>query len=113
MAPRCVRAGAQVTDPRFGRLAENFGEDPYLVSSFGLSAMAGIQGELGPHVNASTYIPDPVRHPICQVKHFAMYGASAKDSYTCAQQVSESALHEVYLVPWRELAAAGLRGVMA
>ena len=61
------------TDPRWGRLAENFGEDPYLVARFGVAAMTGIQGRgnTGRHANASSYMRDPVHHPFSQVKHFA------------------------------------------
>ena len=102
------------TDPRWGRLAENFGEDPLLVSLFGLAELQGIQGEqsTGPDVNASTYMVDPTNHPICQVKHFAAYGAFSKDSYTTAVQVSEAALFGVYLRPWLHLGTNGLRAVM-
>ena len=62
-----------ITDPRFGRLAENFGECPHLVAEFGFAAMAGIQGRrnVGPDINASTYMHDPLNHPFCQAKHFA------------------------------------------
>lgn len=102
------------TDPRFGRVAENFGEDPHLVSQFGFAALAGIQGRrnVGEGSNASTYLFDPVHHPFCQAKHYAGYGAFPKDSYTSAAGISERTLYEVYLVPWRELVGRGLRGVM-
>ena len=103
-----------VTDLRFGRLAENYGEDPHLVSAAGLAALAGIQGQsnVGTHKNASMYIVDPVHHPFCQAKHYAGYGASAKDGYTSAMEQSERTVFEVFLAPWRELVAHGLRAVM-
>ena len=107
---------AQVaTDPRFGRLAENYGEDPHLVSAMAVAEMTGIQGKanVGADANASLYMVDPVHHPFCQVKHYAAYGASAKDSYTSAAGMSERTLYEVYLRPWLELGSNGLRGVMA
>ena len=92
-----------VTDPRWGRLAENFGEDPFLVSAFGFAAMAGIQGRrnVGPDTNASAYIDDPVHHPFCQAKHYAGYGASAKDGYTSAvEQVGHgSQLQLLWIIP--------------
>ena len=68
------------TDPRWGRLEENFGEDPHLVAMLGVASLTGIQGRgsVGPDANASTYIADPVHHPFAQVKHFAGYGAFPK-----------------------------------
>jgi beta-glucosidase len=103
-----------ITDPRFGRLAENFGEDPHIVSAAGFAALAGIQGRsnVGTGRNASAYIEDPVHHPFCQAKHYAGYGASAKDGYTSTLEMSERAVYEVFLVPWRELVSRGLRAVM-
>ena len=94
-----------ITDPRFGRLAENFGEDPHLVSAFGLAAMSGIQGRanVGLGCNVSRYMVDPVQHPFCQAKHYAGYGASAKDGYTSNVEQSERSLFEIFLVPWREM----------
>eukprot|EP01043_Picozoa_sp_COSAG02_P028478 COSAG02_NODE_1727_length_11182_cov_40.189209_6_plen_245_part_00 len=90
-----------ITDPRFGRLAENYGEDPFLVTAFGMAAMRGIQGRqnTGPHKNSSTYVHDAVHHPFCQAKHFCAYGASAKDGYTAPVEQSERALFEVFLMP--------------
>jgi beta-glucosidase len=103
-----------VVDPRFGRLAENYGEDPHLVSAAGLAALTGIQGHrnVGAHKNASMYIVDPVHHPFCQAKHYAGYGASAKDGYTSTMEQSERTVYEVFLAPWRELVSNGLRAVM-
>ena len=67
-----------VKDPYkfFVLTGKNFGEDPHLVSKFGLAEMSGIQGSanVGPDVNASTYMVDPQHHPISQVKHYAAYG---------------------------------------
>jgi beta-glucosidase-like glycosyl hydrolase len=100
-----------IVDPRFGRLAENFGEDAHLVTAFGMAALQGVQGRAntGAGRNASAYIDDPVHHPFCQAKHFCAYGASAEDGYTAALEQSERALFEVFLMPWRELASHGLR----
>jgi beta-glucosidase-like glycosyl hydrolase len=77
------------TDPRFGRLAENFGEDPHMVSMMGLAALRGTQGHgtvaahgdvtTCDHCNASTYIADPLNHPFCQAKHYA--GCEYKPSF--------------------------------
>jgi beta-glucosidase len=103
------------SDPRWGRLAENFGECPHLVSQFGLASMRGIMGQanVGPHANASTYISEPHLHPWCQAKHYAGYGQFPRDSFTSSNQVGESTLFEIYLRPWLSVVSNGLRGVMA
>lgn len=46
------------TDPRFGRLEENFAEDPMLVAAYGVAATAGLQGHDGLE-GASTYLGSP------------------------------------------------------
>lgn len=73
------------TDPRFGRMEENFGEDPAMVAAYGVAAVTGLQGSSGLGSGpgaASTYIGDAVNHITSQAKHFAMYGAGPKDGYT-------------------------------
>ncbi len=47
-------------DPRWGRLEETFGEDPYLISRLGVSYVLGLQG-------------DDIKHGIvATLKHFAV-----------------------------------------
>jgi len=103
------------TDPRWGRMSENFGEDPHLVSEFGLASMRGIMGEanIGPQHNASTYLAQPELHPWCQGKHYAGYGGFPRDSFTSSAQVGEASLMEIYLRPWLAFIGNGGRGVMA
>jgi beta-glucosidase len=102
------------TDPRFGRLEENFAEDPFLVGAYGVAAVRGLQGD-GGGMGPSTYLPDPTRHVASQAKHFAMYGAGGRDGFTpFGGGVSERTLFEIYLRPWRDvMQLAGARGVMA
>ena len=70
-----------VTDPRFGRGEENFGEDPHLVATMGTASVRGLQGEDGLG-GAGTYLGSPRERVAAQAKHFAMYGAGGKDGYT-------------------------------
>ena len=101
------------TDPRFGRMEENFGEDPLHVSACGRAALAGLQGRDGGG-GASTYLGDSRTRVASQAKHFAMYGAGPKDGYTpFGGGPNERTLFETYLRPWRDYAQAGGRGVMA
>ena len=52
-------------DPRWGRVEETFGEDPYLVSRLGVAAIRGLQGR-GPGIDAE--------HVIACAKHYAVHG---------------------------------------
>ena len=59
------------TDPRFGRMEENFAEDPCLVSKYGVAAVTGLQGSDGLG-GASEYLGSPRTRVASQAKHFAM-----------------------------------------
>eukprot|EP01060_Flectonema_neradi_P000152 TRINITY_DN1010_c0_g1_i1.p1 TRINITY_DN1010_c0_g1~~TRINITY_DN1010_c0_g1_i1.p1 ORF type:complete len:823 (+),score=148.97 TRINITY_DN1010_c0_g1_i1:44-2470(+) len=101
------------TDPRFGRMEENFAEDPHLVQEYGVAAVTGLQGEDGLG-GASTYLGDPTTKVASQGKHYAMYGSGPKDGYTpMGGGPTLRTTFDIYLRPWREFARAGGRGVMA
>jgi len=53
------------TDPRFGRMEENFAEDPHLVSQYGLWATRGLQGHYQQDVNTYLLDPDTKVHSCC------------------------------------------------
>jgi beta-glucosidase len=53
-------------------MEENFAEDPYLVSRYGVAAVTGLQGKDGLG-GASTYLGTPRTHVASQAKHFAMH----------------------------------------
>lgn len=95
-----------VTDPRFGRYEESFGEDPFLVSRMGVAMTQGQQGTGGP----STYLEDTA-HISCEAKHAVAYAASGRDWYRA--ELGERTLMDVYMRPWRAvIQEAGLRGLM-
>jgi len=94
-----------VTDPRFGRYEEAFGEDPFIVATLGAAMVRGQQGTGGP----SAYLED-VQHVSCEAKHFVAYGFSGRDFYRA--ELSQATLMDVYMRPWRAAIAAGLRGLM-
>jgi beta-glucosidase len=94
------------TDPRFGRLEENFGEDPALVAALGVAAVEGLHA--GNTEGPSSYLP-----PFAiasEAKHFAAYAFGGKDGM--AADVSLRTLHDVYLRPWKAYAEAGGRSAM-
>jgi beta-glucosidase len=79
------------TDPRFGRMEENYGEDPTLVAKCGVAAVTGLQGKDGLG-GASEYLGSPGTRVASQAKHFAMYGAGPKDGCECAQPSTDLSL---------------------
>ena len=97
------------TDPRFGRMEENFGEDPFHVATMGVAAVHGLQGTDCGGANVSL-AGDKIA---AQGKHYAVYGAGGRDGYTpMGGGPSERTVFEVYLRPWLRFAEAGGRGVM-
>jgi len=89
-------------DPRWGRIAEGNGEDPYLGSLIGAAKVRGIQG---------TDLSDPTTILAC-VKHFAAYGASqaGRDYHTV--DMSDRELRQNYLPPYKAAIDAGAATVM-
>ncbi len=78
-------------DPRWGRVEETFGEDPYLVSKMGVAAVLGFQGDR----NVSS--PDRV---ICTLKHFAAHGQPESGNNCAPVSISERHLREIFLYPF-------------
>ncbi len=91
-----------VRDPRWGRVVESFGEDPYLLGLFAAASVAGFQGDdlAGEGTVASC------------VKHFAGYGAPEGGREYAAVDLSRQALEGGYLEGYRKAIEAGARGVM-
>jgi beta-glucosidase len=89
-------------DPRWGRIAEGAGEDPYLGSQIAAAQVRGFQG---------TGLGSPSNLLAC-AKHFAAYGAvqAGRDYFTV--DMSERTLREVYLPPYKAAIDAGALSVM-
>ncbi len=77
-------------DPRWGRIAESPGEDPYLASIMGVANIRGFQGK---------NLSDSGSMAAC-VKHFAAYGMSEGGRDYNSANVGERHLREVYLRPF-------------
>ncbi len=89
-------------DPRWGRIIESNGEDPYLSSALARAWVKGYQqGDLSK--------PDSVA--AC-VKHFAAYGAAIAGRDYNAADMSEITLRQVYLKPYHAAVDAGVATVM-
>lgn len=92
-------------DPRWGRVEETFGEDPYLVMRMGLAAVAGFQGD-------GTF--SGKQHLIATLKHFAAHGQPESGTNCAPVNVSERILREVFLYPFKKaVQEAGAISVMA
>ena len=90
-------------DPRWGRIIESAGEDPWLGSAMARAWVKGYQGDdLGK--------PDAVA--AC-VKHFAAYGAAIAGRDYNAVDMGEGTLRQVYLEPYRAAVEAGAATLMS
>ncbi len=90
-------------DPRWGRVMEGSGEDPYLGSRLAEARVRGFQG---------TDLSDKTTILAC-AKHYAGYGnaQAGRDYYTT--DISENSLREIYLPPFKAAAEAGVATFMS
>jgi beta-glucosidase len=92
-------------DPRWGRVEETFGEDPYLVTQLGIAAVRGFQGDAS--------FKDKKR-VIATLKHFAAHGQPESGVNCAPANVSLRLLRETFLYPFKDaIQKAGAISVMA
>ncbi len=88
-------------DPRWGRVGETYGEDPYLVGATSTAFVRGLQ-------NAVADMP-----VVAALKHFVAYGASDGGRNTEPAQVGERLLREFYGMPFEmAIREGGVEGIM-
>ncbi|HZE68894.1 MAG TPA: beta-glucosidase BglX [Pyrinomonadaceae bacterium] len=90
-------------DPRWGRIVEGAGDDPYLGAAMSRAQVRGFQGN---RIGS----PD---HLVACVKHFAGYGAAEGGRDYDASNISDAQLWNVYLPPFRAAIDAGVGSVMS
>lgn len=90
-------------DPRWGRIAEGFGEDPYLAGRMGAASVRGFQG---------TDPAQPDRIAAC-CKHYVGYGAAEGGRDYESTEISENTLRNTYLPPFKCCVDAGALTVMS
>ncbi|HYA78862.1 MAG TPA: beta-glucosidase BglX [Candidatus Bathyarchaeia archaeon] len=90
-------------DPRWGRMIEGAGEDPYLGSAIARAYVRGYQGKS---------LSDPDSIAAC-VKHFVGYGAAEGGRDYNSTEISEHTLREVYLPPFYAALEEGSVSVMS
>ena len=86
-------------DPRWGRIAECFGEDPLLTAVFGAASVRGYQDNRDAPIAACA-------------KHFVGYGASESGRDYNTTNIPEVELRNVFLPPFRAALDAGCLSVM-
>lgn len=91
-------------DPRWGRIMEGYGEDPYLCSRFAEAAVRGYQGE------GETVEKD---HIFACMKHYIAYGACIGGRDYNTADLSLQTLHDVYLPSFQAGIDAGAATVMS
>ncbi len=84
-------------DPRWGRIAEGFGEDPYLTGVMGAAMVEGFQNS--PNGSADTLVA-------C-AKHFAGYGASEAGRDYNTTNIPENEMRNIHLPPFLKALEAG------
>jgi beta-glucosidase len=92
-------------DPRWGRVEETYGEDPFLVSRLGIAAVRGFQGDA---------VFNNKNRVIATLKHFAAHGQPESGMNCAPVNVSERLLRETFLFTFKEaIQKAGALSVMA
>ena len=89
-------------DPRWGRIAESFGEDPYMNAVMGVATVRGFQKD-----TTSEYL-----NVAACAKHFVGYGAAEGGKDYNTTHVTQDQLRDVYLAPFKALADEGVASFM-
>ncbi|MXN63613.1 beta-glucosidase [Stappia sp. GBMRC 2046] len=89
-------------DPRWGRMAESPGEDPWLASHFAVAKVRGFQDQ---DLSAPTSIA-------ATAKHLGAYGAVTAGREYASVDISERTLLETYLPPFKAAVDAGVSSIM-
>lgn len=89
-------------DPRWSRVEETFGEDPYLCSQMGVAMVRGLQGT---SLNTDHTV-------ISTLKHF-VHGVPEGGHNTAPAHMGERELREIFLTPFQSAVKAGAQSVMS
>ena len=89
-------------DPRWGRIAEGNGEDPYLGSQIARAMVKGYQGDLSGNTDI-----------MACVKHYALYGAAEAGRDYNTTDMSYTRMFNEYLPPYKAAVDAGAGSIMA
>src|SRR6478672_377107 len=90
-------------DPRWGRITEGAGEDPFLGAAFARARVRGFQG-------TDYSAPDKI---LACAKHWVAYGATEGGRDYNTTDMSENTLREIYFPPFKAAVDAGVGSVMS
>lgn len=90
-------------DPRWGRIAESLGEDPYLCAELGKAMVNGFQGD---------DFQQDYAIAAC-AKHFCGYGAAESGRDYCTTNIPENELRNVHMQPFKACADEGVATFMS
>ncbi|HZF17852.1 MAG TPA: glycoside hydrolase family 3 N-terminal domain-containing protein [Steroidobacteraceae bacterium] len=92
-------------DPRWGRIEETYGEDPYLVGEMGVAAIRGFQGDS---------LPLAPGHVFATLKHMTGHGQPEAGTNVGPAGISERVLREIFFPPFAAaVKRANVQSVMA
>lgn len=83
-------------DPRWGRVEETYGEDPYLSGEMGVAAVNGFQGKTPEQMKDG-------EHVIATLKHMTGHGFPEGGNNIAPANISMRTLREVYLYPFKQV----------
>ncbi len=90
-------------DPRWGRIVEGAGEDPFLGARIAAAQVRGFQGQ----------DPSSAGRLLACMKHFAGYGAGTGGRDYDSAYISDAELYNVYLPPFKAAVDAGVGSAMS
>jgi beta-glucosidase len=90
-------------DPRWGRIVEGAGEDPFLGARMAAAHVRGFQGT----------DPSSPDHVLACMKHFAGYGAGSGGRDYDSAYIADAELYNVYLPPFKAAVDAGVGSAMS
>ncbi|MFX1282989.1 MAG: glycoside hydrolase family 3 N-terminal domain-containing protein [Promethearchaeota archaeon] len=90
-------------DPRWGRIDETFGEDPFLIGKLASAMVRGYQGR---------NLSDPESILACP-KHFVAYGETIGGRDSAEAEISRRKLKDIFLPPFKEVVESGCGSIMA
>ena len=94
-------------DPRWGRVAEGAGEDPFLGSRMAEAMVRGYQGDLTFNSQLSTF------NLLACLKHYALYGGSEAGRDYNTVDMSRIRMYNQYFPPYKAAVEAGVGSVMS
>jgi beta-glucosidase len=96
-------------DPRWGRIIEGYGEDPYLAAQLAEASVVGFQGRSAAD---STLVIDE-GHMLACAKHYIGYGGAEGGRDYNTAEITPTTLKNIYLPPFQAAVKAGVATVMS